>query len=117
MSANGMDRLHPPSTNVHYGSLADIPRLPSECLLSGAKQTFSTLNLHLYTRTDTCSESVGVLHHLGDPLAGWRVLVDLLRPEGLMRIGLYSETARQDIISGRALIAEEGYTSSPEDIR
>ena len=34
-----------------------------------------------------------------------------------MKIGLYSEIARQDIVSGRALIAEEGYTSSPEDIR
>jgi len=62
-------------------------------------------------------ESVGVLHHLGDPLAGWRVLVDLLRPGGLMKIGLYSETARQDIISGRSLIAEKGYATSPEDIR
>lgn len=27
-------------------------------------------------------ECVGVLHHLGDPLAGWRILVDLLRPGG-----------------------------------
>ena len=62
-------------------------------------------------------ESVGVLHHLGDPLSGWRILVDLLRPGGLMKIGLYSETARQHVINGRALIAEEGYTSSPEDIR
>ena len=34
-----------------------------------------------------------------------------------MKIGLYSETARQDIISGRSLIAEKGYTASPEDIR
>ena len=62
-------------------------------------------------------ECVGVLHHLGDPLAGWRVLVDLLRPGGLMMIGLYSETARQHIIGGRSLIAEKGYTTSPEDIR
>ena len=62
-------------------------------------------------------ECVGVLHHLDDPLAGWRVLVDLLRPRGLMKIGLYSETARQHIISGRSLIAEKGYTASPEDIR
>jgi SAM-dependent methyltransferase len=62
-------------------------------------------------------ECGGVLHHLGDPLAGWRVLVDLLRPGGLMKIGLYSETARQDIVSLRSLIAEKGYTSSPEDIR
>jgi SAM-dependent methyltransferase len=62
-------------------------------------------------------ESVGVLHHLDDPLAGWRVLVDLLRSGGLIMIGLYSEAARQHIIKGRALIAKEGYTSSPEDIR
>ena len=34
-----------------------------------------------------------------------------------MKIGLYSETARQDVVSGRALIAEKGYTSSHEDIR
>ena len=62
-------------------------------------------------------ECVGVLHHLGDPLAGWRVLVDLLRPGGIVKIGLYSETARQQIIDGRSLIAEKGYTTSPEDIR
>ena len=62
-------------------------------------------------------ESVGVLHHLGDPLAGWRILVELLQPRGLMKIGLYSETARQQIVSGRSLIAEKGYTASPDDLR
>ena len=62
-------------------------------------------------------ECEGVLHHLGDPLAGWRVLVDLLRPGGLMKIGLYSETARQHIIRGRRLIAKKGYTRSAEDLR
>ena len=62
-------------------------------------------------------ECAGVLVCIDDPLAGWRVLVDLLRSGGLMKIGLYSETARQDVVSGRALIAEKGYTASPEDIR
>lgn len=62
-------------------------------------------------------ECGGVLHHLADPLAGWQVLVDLLRPGGLMRIGLYSETARQDVVSGRSLITEMGYTASAGDIR
>ncbi|MDA0230639.1 MAG: tetratricopeptide repeat protein [Proteobacteria bacterium] len=59
----------------------------------------------------------GVLHHLGDPLAGWHVLADLLRPGGVMKIGLYSETARKHLIAGRSLIAEKGYSTSPEDIR
>jgi tetratricopeptide (TPR) repeat protein/SAM-dependent methyltransferase len=62
-------------------------------------------------------ESVGVLHHLHDPEAGWRVLADLLRPGGLMKIGLYSEAARQDVVAARALIAEMGYSASAADIR
>ncbi len=62
-------------------------------------------------------ECVGVLHHLGDPMAGWRVLVDLLRPGGLMKISLYSETARADVVKARALIAEKGYAATANDIR
>ncbi len=62
-------------------------------------------------------ESVGVLHHLGDPVAGWRILVDLLRPGGLMKIGLYSELARRDVVACRDLISEKRYTTSAEDIR
>ena len=34
-----------------------------------------------------------------------------------MKIGLYIETARQDIINGHSIIAEKGYTTSAEDIR
>lgn len=39
-------------------------------------------------------EATGVLHHMADPVAGWRVLRGLLKPLGLMRIGLYSAIAR-----------------------
>ena len=62
-------------------------------------------------------ESVGVLHHLSDPEAGWRVLRGLLRPGGVMRIALYSEIARRPLDVGRALIAERGYGPSADDIR
>lgn len=62
-------------------------------------------------------ESVGVLHHLENPLAGWRNLVGLLRSGGVMKIGLYGEIDRQDIVSGRSLIAEMGYAATPEGIR
>jgi tetratricopeptide (TPR) repeat protein/SAM-dependent methyltransferase len=40
-------------------------------------------------------ESVGVLHHLADPFAGWRVLLSLLRPNGVMKLGFYSAVARR----------------------
>ncbi len=62
-------------------------------------------------------ECSGVLHHLGDPMAGWRVLTGLLRPGGFMKIGLYSEAAREPVVKARELIAERGYTSSADDIR
>ncbi len=62
-------------------------------------------------------ESCGVLHHLGDPLAGWRVLVGLLRPGGMMKIALYSEIARRDVAKGRALVAARGEIASAENIR
>ena len=34
-------------------------------------------------------ESAGVLHHMDNPMAGWKVLTDCLKSSGLMKIGLY----------------------------
>ena len=51
------------------------------------------LHLHQLGKEFDIIESVGVLHHMDEPMAGWRVLVDLLKPGGLMKIGLYSEFA------------------------
>jgi SAM-dependent methyltransferase len=68
-------------------------------------------------RTFDHIEAGGVLHHLADPMGGWRVLLSLLRPNGIMRIGLYSEIARQAFAEARALIAERGYRATDEDIR
>lgn len=62
-------------------------------------------------------ESSGVLHHLADPFAAWRILVSLLRSGGVMQVALYSEIARRDIVAVRALIAERGYRPTPSDIR
>jgi SAM-dependent methyltransferase len=62
-------------------------------------------------------ESVGVLHHLDDPVAGWRILRSLLRSNGFMRLGFYSETARKTVVAARQFIAEREYRATPEDIR
>jgi tetratricopeptide (TPR) repeat protein/2-polyprenyl-3-methyl-5-hydroxy-6-metoxy-1,4-benzoquinol methylase len=62
-------------------------------------------------------ESVGVLHHLGDPSEGWRNLISLLRPGGFMCIGLYSALARQGVSAAEALIASRGYQATAHDIR
>ncbi|MHC1710959.1 MAG: tetratricopeptide repeat protein [Solidesulfovibrio sp.] len=62
-------------------------------------------------------ESSGVLHHLADPFAGWRVLQSLLRPNGFMRIGLYSKLARRGISLAKQLIAAKGHGTRAETIR
>jgi tetratricopeptide (TPR) repeat protein/2-polyprenyl-3-methyl-5-hydroxy-6-metoxy-1,4-benzoquinol methylase len=85
-------------SNIQYGQ-ADILRLDS-----------------LGRRFDIV-ESVGVLHHLADPMAGWRVLLSILRPGGFMRLGFYSERARQDVVAARAFVAARGYRPVVADIR
>jgi SAM-dependent methyltransferase len=62
-------------------------------------------------------ESAGVLHHMDEPMAGWRVLVDLLKSGGLMKIGLYSELARQPIVKARKEITSLGLGASENEIR
>jgi len=62
-------------------------------------------------------EAMGVLHHMADPLAGWRVLTGLLTPGGTMRIGLYSERARAGVVAARMRIAEDDIEASAEGIR
>ena len=62
-------------------------------------------------------ESAGVLHHMDEPMAGWRVLTDLLKPGGLMMIGLYSELARQHIVEVRKEITALRLGTSEAEIR
>jgi SAM-dependent methyltransferase len=62
-------------------------------------------------------ESGGVLHHLADPIQGWRALLGLLRPGGFMFVGLYSEAGRRAVVAARDFIAARGYRTTPDDIR
>ncbi len=68
-------------------------------------------------RTFDRIEAMGVLHHLADPQAGWRALLRLLRPHGIMRVGLYSEAARHSIVKARAIVAARGYQATAAGIR
>ena len=55
------------------------------------------LDLELIDRKFDIIESIGVLHHMDNPLKGWKVLTSCLNNDSLMLIGLYSEKARQQI--------------------
>ena len=75
------------------------------------------LHLHQIGKKFDIIESSGVLHHMNEPMAGWKVLVDLLKPGGLMNIGLYSELARQHIARVREEVTLLRLETSEADIR
>src|SRR5580698_552314 len=75
------------------------------------------LNLDDIKRTFDIIESVGVLHHLADPFAGWRKLLSRLRPGGFMSLGFYSEIARRHVVKAREMIAAHRYAGTSDDIR
>jgi tetratricopeptide (TPR) repeat protein/SAM-dependent methyltransferase len=70
----------------------------------------------LERRFDVIAAS-GVLHHLADPLQGWRALRGCLKPGGLMKVALYSRAARAPVNAARGRIASLGLAAGTEGVR
>lgn len=62
-------------------------------------------------------ESVGTLHHMKKPEEGLEILIDILKPHGFLKLGLYSQKARDYVIKTRKIIKEKNFKTSIEDIR
>jgi tetratricopeptide (TPR) repeat protein/SAM-dependent methyltransferase len=75
------------------------------------------LKLDKLDRRFAVVECGGVLHHLDDPMAGWRALVTLLESDGLMKIALYSEKARSSVRAARQFIRSMNFPPTPDGIR
>ena len=106
------------AVDLSRASLAYAQRKTSELGITNVKYLQADiLNLGELGQEFDIIESAGVLHHMDDPMAGWRVLVDLLKTGGLMRIGLYSELARQHILRVREEIASSRVGASGSEIR
>ncbi len=48
--------------------------------------------------------SGGVLHHMQDTFKGWQVLTTVMKDDAVMKIGLYSRTARRNLLEAHAII-------------
>ena len=66
------------------------------------------LNLRKLDQKFDLIECAGVLHHMENPMVGWKILTERLKPGGLMMIGLYSDLARQHIVRVRQEIIQRG---------
>ena len=75
------------------------------------------LKLNKLKRKFDIIESSGTLHHMIDPIAGLKVLVDLLEPHGYLKLGLYSELARQHLNKAQELIKTKNLKNTNENIK
>jgi SAM-dependent methyltransferase len=106
------------AVDISLASLAYARRKTREAGLSNIDYAHADITeLRSIERRFDRIEAIGVLHHLADPKEGWRILKSLLRPGGLMVIGLYSAIARRGINAARALVKERGYQATAGDIR
>ncbi len=62
-------------------------------------------------------ECGGVLHHMNNPLQGLKALVGVLKNNGFLKLGLYSEKARQNIVEARNYIAKKKLQPNEDNIR
>jgi SAM-dependent methyltransferase/Tfp pilus assembly protein PilF len=117
-TAQQFPRAHVLAVDLSLSSLGYATRKSVEAGIANVDYAQADiLRLGSIDRTFDLIAAVGVLHHLADPVAGWQELHSLLRPGGFMRLGLYSECARRDVVAARQFIAERGYSSTPSDIR
>ncbi len=75
------------------------------------------LKLGSIGRSFDAIETSGVLVAMGDSWGAWSTLLSLLKPGGVMSIGLYSEVARRNVVAAQKYLAEHGYRANDEDMR
>jgi len=104
--------------DLSFSSIAYAKRKTEEMGITNIEyMQADILDLGELSRRFDIVESAGVLHHMEDPMAGWKVLVDCLKPDGLMKIALYSTLARQNIAKVREEIAQLPIGSCDKDLR
>ena len=104
--------------DLSISSLAFAQRKTDELGIKNIKYLQADiLNLNKLGKKFDIIESLGVLHHLDKPIDGWKTLVGLLKPNGLIKIGLYSKLARRDISKVRNEFATTKKGISLDEIR
>lgn len=75
------------------------------------------LDLGVLTERFDLIESFGVIHHMREPEKGLNALTGLLRPGGILFLGLYSAIGRSGVVAARDFIAARGFQATADGIR
>jgi len=99
--------------DLSLSSLAYAKRKTEELSISNIDyMQADILDLEALNRKFDIIESSGTLHHMDDPMVGWKVLTNCLKTGGFMRIGLYSELARREVVQVQDEIEQSNIESS-----
>ena len=117
-TASRFSHCHVTAVDLSLASLAYAKRKSKELGFSNINYLQADiLHLDQINKEFDIIESAGVLHHMDKPIAGWKVLKNLLKTGGLMKIGLYSELARNRVIKIRDEITSLGIGASASEIK
>ena len=105
------------AVDLSLASLSYAKRMTDKLGLPVSYGQADILELGQLGRMFDVVDVAGVLHHMADPFAGWRVLSSLVRPGGFMRVALYSRLARRHIAAAQRFTAAGGWSATPEGIR
>tara|TARA_B100000401_G_scaffold437507_1_gene383275 strand:+ start:193 stop:2316 length:2124 start_codon:yes stop_codon:yes gene_type:complete len=75
------------------------------------------LEVNLLEKQFDIIECSGVLHHMDDPSNGLKLLLKVLKKDGFLKLGLYSELARKDIVLARNYIESKNIISNTYEIQ
>jgi SAM-dependent methyltransferase len=113
-----IDAMRLLAIDLSLNSLAHAARKSQEIGLSNISfAQADILELRRITARFDLIESMGVLHHLADPSDGLAILCELLKDNGVIRLGLYSELGRRSIVACRQDIARRGIECTAASIR
>ena len=62
-------------------------------------------------------ECTGALHHLKDPNAGIKILLDILEPHGFLKLGLFSESSKVKMTNAKEFVKKNKLPNTNEAIR
>ena len=106
------------AVDLSLRSLAYAKRKTQEFNINNIKyMQADILDLEKLGKQFNIIECGGVLHHMKNPMAGWQVLKNCLKPGGLMKIALYSELAREYVVKTRNEINEKNLGTKNFEIK
>jgi SAM-dependent methyltransferase len=104
--------------DLSLASLAYAARMAEELGLAAVEFMHGDLlKIDLLQRAFQVITATGVLHHLAQPIDGWRALSHCLAPQGVMKVALYSRLARAPINAARKRVTELGLPASVHGVR